>query len=409
MSDQPTEKTTRAPDACAAWLNRNVLALSFTSAFNDLHTHAMKSLLPGFMANSLHLSKSAIGLVEGVGEASAGATHWLSGWVSDRIRGRKWLAAAGYAVSLVAKLSLAIVYSFGGVLLVRLTDRLGKGIRKPPRDALLADSVSDETCGRAFGFHRAMDTGGAVLGALVAWWLLGQLGGDYRAVFLWGAIPGVIAVLSILALVRETPRRHEQGRPQDPAPGPGYLPSRFRAFLAAHGLFFLGNVSYAFFMLQAADRGTPEVTLNLLYFLWNVAYSLGAFPAGRIVDLVGGRRVLMLGYGLFAACCAGMILAPEPDMVWLWFIAYGLHRACVDTAAPAYTTALVSGRVRGTGLGLMHSLMALMALPANLVAGRLWDTAGASWTFGYALGLTSVALLVLMTVAAPRSTDASAA
>lgn len=387
MSDEPVSP----PGACEPWLTRNVLALSATSMFNDLHTHAMKSLLPAFMANTLGLSKSAIGVVEGLGEASAAATHWLSGWVSDRMRARKSLAAAGYALSLLAKLALALVTTFGGVLAVRLVDRLGKGIRKPPRDALLADSVSDDTCGRAFGFHRAMDTAGAVMGALVAWWLLAKLGGDYRAVFLWGAIPGAIAVSSILVFVREARPRAASADQDTEAPAT-CLPPRFRAFLLAHGLFFLGNVSYAFFMLQAADRGTPELTLNLLYFVWNLAYSVGAFPAGRAVDAVGGRGVLAVGYLLFGASCAGMILAPGPGLVWLWFIAYGLHRACVDTAAPAYTTALVSARVRGTALGVLHSLVALMALPANLAAGRLWDTVGAEWTFGFGLALSALAL-----------------
>jgi len=377
-----------------SWLGRNVIALSATSLLMDAHTHAVKSLLPAFMAQTLGMSKAQIGIVEGVGESSAAVSNWVSGWVSDLVRRRKPLAAAGYTISFFAKLALVLVKSFAGVLTVRLVDRLGKGVRSGPRDALLVEGIPETSRGRVFGFHRAFDQSGAVLGALVAYWLLNELAGNDRAVLAWVAIPGLLSVISILAFVKEhrgTPHADEDGEHAGHPP----FPTGFRLLVAANALFFLGNISYAFFMLRAGATGTSAANVSLLYVLMQVAYSAGAYPAGRVADVVGSRAVLGTGYVLFGASCAGMLARTNPLLMWVWFGLYGLHRACVDTAAPAYTTTLVRPSARATALGILHSFTTLMGLPANVVAGLLWDRVGAGSTFAWGLALTAAAIVVL--------------
>lgn len=407
---QPTEDSNRehpsaeAADACVrrgkaegqlGWLSRNVLALSVTSLFTDMHTHTIMALLPTFMSSVLGMSKSLIGLVEGLGTGAAGATQWLSGWVSDRMRRRKPFAVAGYGLSLAVKPLLAIAQSFGHVLFVRLTDRLGKGIRKAPRDALIADSTPAEKRGRAFGFHRAADTVGAIGGALLAYVLLRTLGGDYRMTFLWATVAGFISVGVLIAFVRDVPPgepRHGSDAVQEAA---GPFPRAFRLFLLPHSLFHLGTLSYAFLLLRAGEVGVPDATLGLLYLVYNAAYALGAFPMGGAVDVVGGRRALVAGYLLFACTSIGIVLSGSPGTMWLWFVLYGAHRACVDPAEPAYISALVGGLRRGSALGLVHSLTALTSLPANLIAGLLWDRVGSTWTFAFAAGAATLAAAIL--------------
>ena len=292
------------------------------------------------------------------------------------------------------------------MLFVRLTDRLGKGIRAAPRDALIADSVPEDKCGRAFGFHRAADTVGAIVGSLLAYLLLRALGGDYRMTFLWATIAGGLAVVAIVAFARDVPpaepAEREEGREAAPP-----LPSGFKLFLVAHTLFYLGYISYAFLLLRAAEVGVPDLTLRLLYLAYNAVYAAGAFPSGRFVDAAGGRNALVAGYLLFAVTCAGMLLGPAPALMWLWFALFGLHRGFVDPAASAYGSALTTSAQRGSALGLMHSLRSLMSLPANLVAGLLWDRVGSRWTFSVGTGAAVLAALVLMSAPTGRVTGES--
>lgn len=390
------------------WLSRNVLALSATSLLTDVHSHTILALLPTFMSDVLGMSKSLIGLVEGLGTAAAAATQWLSGWLSDRMRRRKPFAVAGYALSLAVKPLLAIAQSFGHVLFVRLTDRLGKGIRAAPRDALIADSVPGDMRGRAFGFHRAADTVGALGGSLLAYLLLYALGGDYRMTFLWATIAGALAVVAIVAFARDvTPAEREEEREGSDAPPP--LPPSFKLFLVAHSLFYVGYISYAFLLLGAAEVGVPDLTLRLLYLAYNAVYAASAFPSGRFVDAAGGRNALVAGYLLFGLTCAGMLLSPAPAMMWLWFAIFGLHRGFVDPATSAYGSALTTSAQRGSALGLMHSLRSLMSLPANLIAGLLWDRVGSTWTFTFGAGAAVLAALVLMSAPPGRAADESTA
>jgi len=372
-----------------------VLALSATSLLTDVHSHTILALLPTFMSDVLGMSKGLIGLVEGLGTAAAAATQWLSGCISDRMRRRKPFAVTGYALSLAVKPLLAIAQSFGHVLFVRLADRLGKGIRTAPRDALIADSVPDDRRGRAFGFHRTADTAGAIGGSLLAFLLMRALGGDYRMTFLWATVAGVLSVAAVILFVREVVPRAEVEVGESAGAG-GPLPRAFKLFLVAHSLFYLGNLSYAFLLLRAGEVGVPHVTLGLLYLAYNTAYALSAFPGGRFADLAGARAALIAGYLLFAATCLGMLHGGGPAMMWLWFAIYGMHRGFVDPARSAYSSSLVASARRGSALGLMHSLAALMSLPANLVAGLLWDQLGSTWPFAFGAAAAILAAGMLL-------------
>jgi MFS family permease len=393
--------------APAAGVPRNVKALGVVSLLTDASSEMVYPVLPLFLANVLGAPVTAIGVIESVAEATASFLKAGSGWLSDRVGRRRPLIALGYTISNAAKPLLALTAGWPAVLLLRFSDRFGKGVRTAPRDALIADSGSAETRGRDFGVHRALDTLGAAIGPLTAWAILTLVPEGYRTVFWVSAIPGTLAIVVVFAAVREvrarTPARAAAAGgppapPRPPAPGLGQLGRPFALFTAASAVFALGNSSDALLILRAQDVGAAPAVIPLMYFLFNVVGAALAAPLGALSDRVGRRAMLVAGFGGYALVYAGFALAQAPLAAWLLFALYGAPYAMTEGIARAHVCDLVPAEVRATAVGGYTFVLGLAALPASAAAGLLWDTVGhaAPFALGAALMASAAALLALV-------------
>lgn len=390
---------TEPTEARTTWCSRNVLALGLVSFLTDIHSEMILALLPQFMANVLGLSMGAIGAIEGIAETTASLLKVASGWYSDRIGKRKPVVLAGYAVSTATKPLLCLATMGWHVLGVRIADRIGKGVRTSARDALLADSVAPEHRGRAYGFHRGMDTAGAVVGTTLAIVLLGLLGGDYRRVFLIATAAGVLAVVTILAGVREcTPgAARKTGGAKVPVQG------SLTGFLVAHTVFSAGNFTYAFFLLRAQDAGVDPAFVPSLYLLHNVVYAGAAYPAGALLDRVGPRRAQVLAYLSHVLPCLGLAAFASPALMPLWFALYGVQLGATGACTRATAAGLIASSGRGLGMGIFHACEGGGLLIAGLVSGQVWQATGSgAFAFYYGAGLAVIAATLAARALAPR-------
>ncbi|MEA4909201.1 MAG: MFS transporter [Chloroflexi bacterium] len=407
---EPKQKPARL--AALARLPRNVWAVGLTSFFMDVSSEMVLNILPLFLANVLGVQTSIIGLIEGVAEATASLLKLFSGWLSDRLGGRKWLAVAGYGLSALSKPFFYIAGSWELVAGVRWADRVGKGIRTAPRDALVADSVTAETRGLAFGFHRAMDTAGATLGILIALlvvWLAQQnalaLGlPAFRLVVLISLAPALLAVLSLAVGVQDVA---VTGRRAAPRFSLRDLGRPFNLFLVIVSIFTLGNSSDAFLVLRAQDLGVSVPGILIMLALFNLIYALVSTPAGALSDRVGRRRLITGGWLVYALIYLGFAFAQAAWQVWLLYVVYGLYYGLAYGSATAFVADLVPESLRGTAYGTYHAVIGLLAFPASLIAGLLWQGAGSWGGFGPAApfllgGALALLAALLMVVWLPR-------
>jgi len=400
-----------------ARLPRNLWAVSLTSMFTDISSEMIFHLLPLYLSNVLGARTSVIGLIEGVSETTSSLTRILSGWLSDRMRKRKALTVLGYSISAVAKPLFLFAASWPVVLVLRFADRLGKGVRTAPRDALVADSIAPEQRGMAFGLHRAADTLGALLGLLIAAFVVYQTGaaatqlgaGTFRWVVALSIIPAVLGVVSLIAIARDpvsaapasaasTPAKHSTRVRFSP---------RFWGFIATVALFTLGNSSDAFLVLRAQERGLSVFQVMLMLVTFNLIYTLASVPAGMRSDKVGRSRVILGGWIVYALVYAGFGFARTGWQVWLLMSAYGLYYAMFEGTSKALVADLVPAEARGTAYGVYNAAIGLMALPASLVAGLLWQGLGAWPGFGAAApfwfgGALALGAVLLMALVVPR-------
>ena len=374
-------------------ISRTVVVLGIVSLLTDISSEGIYPLIPLFLVNVLHAQAVSVGLIEGIAESTASIVRIFSGWLSDVIGGRKWITTAGYALSTVSKPFLSVTTSWHQVFAIRFADRLGKGIRSAPRDALIADVTPAESRGISFGFHRAMDTVGAVTGPLIAFWLLRSMGMDYRRLFLLSAIPAVLAVVIIIFFVRERARvRTGEAPPSLSLRGFG-VP--FKKFLFVATLFSFGNSSDVFLILRAQNLGISVGKILLIYVLFNSVEATLATAAGAVSDRLGRRNVILAGYLVFAAVYAGFGFARHPAEIWVLFAFYGLYNSLTSGVQKAFATDLVSAGMRGTGLGAYHMLTGIALLPASVIAGYLWDKVNPSAPFYYGAAVALVAALML--------------
>lgn len=378
-------------------IDRNIFALGWVSFFTDLSSEMIFPILPTFLSDVLGVSKFLIGLIEGVAETTASLLRVFSGYLSDRIRRRKPIVFAGYGLSAVTKPLLALVSSWTGVLFLRFLDRVGKGVRTSPRDAMIADYSISQIRGRAFGFHRTMDNLGAVLGTLLSFLFMSYfVSNPYRKVFLISALPGIMAVVILLLFVREK-------RPSDPSLDEKRVilrvksfDRRFILFLLAASIFTFSNFSYAFFLLRAEDVGMEMRFLPLLYLLYNITYLTFSYPAGLLSDKIGRRKVISAGYLIYTLTSFGFATITGPSAMWLLFALYGIYHALVEGVSRAFVADLVSPEKRATALGIYHTTVGIVTLPAGLFAGGLWDLFGPQATFFMGAFLSLLAFLVLI-------------
>jgi MFS family permease len=381
-------------------LNPNVFFLGIVSLLTDISSEMIFTLVPLFLFNVLRTGTPVIGLIGGLSESADAVFRILSGWLSDRVGRRKPLAVLGYSLSTLAKPFMYLVSSWGGVLAIRFGDRLGKGIRTPSRDALVADSVSAQERGRGFGLHRAMDTFGAVLGLAIAALIiyLAQGGGlelnlkSYQWLVLVGVVPAVVAVGVLLFFVREK-KKAATAPHGSPRIGLAGFDSRFKLFLVVMAVFTLGNSSDFFVILRAQNLGSSVIYVVLMLVVFNIAYAVTALPAGVLSDRLGRRRVIILGWSIYALVYLGFALASELWQVWLLFAGYGLYYGVVEGVARAFVADLVPEAKRGTAYGLYHGVVGVALLPASLIAGWLWQAINPAAPFYFGAGLAFMAML----------------
>jgi MFS family permease len=387
----------RADDYTAS--PRNVRALGFVSLLTDASSEAIYPVLPLFLSNVLGAPVTVIGLIESLAEATSSITRVYSGWLSDRLGRRRPLVLLGYSLSNLVKPAFALVPTWPWVLALRVTDRLGKGIRTAPRDALIADSATAQKRGAAFGLHRALDTVGAAIGPLVAWAVLTVSPNGYRTIFLLSAIPGVAAILVVLLAVRERLPRRIAALAGGPAAPPPLclrgLGRPFAIFAAISALFALGNSSDAMLVLRAQDLGTPVALVPLMYFVFNVVAAALAAAFGRRSDRVGRRPTILAGFALYALVYAGFALATNAWAPWLLFAAYGVPYALTEGMTRAFVVDLVPESLRATALGAYTFLLGLAALPSSALAGVLWDTVSHRAPFVLSASLMGVAAVLM--------------
>ena len=385
-------------------LNPNVFFLGVVSLLTDASTEMIFTLVPLFLSNVLMAPFTIVGLIGGVSESTDAIFRILSGWFSDRVRKRKLLAVLGYSISTLAKPFMYLATSWGSVLAIKLGDRLGKGIRTSPRDALVADSVAAEERGRGFGLHRAMDTTGAVLGLAIAAVIIYLLQGGgltlslktYQWLVLIGVVPAVLSVLVLLFFVHE----------RKPSPGARQLPqirlagfsTRFKLFLFIMAVFTLGNSSDFFVILRAQNLGSSVLYVVLMLVLFNITYAVTSLPAGVLSDRLGRRRIIAVGWLIYALVYLGFALASELWQVWLLFACYGVYYGMVEGVARAFVADLVPEEKRGTAYGLYHGVVGLTLLPASLIAGWLWQAYSPAAPFFFGAALAFLAMVGIMGV-----------
>jgi len=357
---------------------RNIRMMGLVSLLTDASSEMVYPVLPLFLANVLGAPVAAIGLIESLAEATAAFMKVGSGWLSDRVGRRKPLIALGYSLSNLAKPFLALSATWPAVLALRLSDRLGKGVRTAPRDALIAESAEPGERGRAFGVHRALDTLGAAIGPFVAWAVLTLSPDAYRTVFLISAIPGTLAILVVLFAVRDTGSRKPSGAA---APSFKGFSRPLVVFTAISGVFALANSSDAMLILRAQDLGVTPAVIPLMYVVFNIVGALLSGPLGARSDRVGRRRLLIFGFAGYALVYLGFALAQSAASPWLLFALYGIPYAATEGMTRAYVCDLAGPERRGTVLGAYTFVLGLAALPSSALAGVLWDTVSHSAPF----------------------------
>jgi len=368
-------------------LPRNVWAVGLTSFFMDVSSEMVINILPLFLANVLGVQTGIIGLIEGLAETTASILKLFSGWLSDKMGGRKWLAVLGYGLSAVSKPFFYFASSWELVAGVRWADRVGKGIRTAPRDALVADSVTKETRGLAFGFHRAMDTAGAMFGiviaALVVWLAqkntLDLSKSTFQTVVLVSLLPGFLAVISLMVGARDVPVQGQRAAPKFSLLGMG---KPFLVFLVIVGIFTLGNSSDAFLVLRAQNLGITVTGILIMLAMFNLIYALVSTPAGSLSDRIGRKRLIIGGWLVYAAIYLGFAFAQAAWQVWVLYVAYGLYYGMAYGTANALVADLVPEHLRGTAYGTYNAIIGLLAFPASFIAGLLWQGVGAWQGFG---------------------------
>ncbi len=369
-----------------------------TSFFTDLSTEMVYPLVPLYLT-SLGTPPALLGLIEGLAESTASILKVFAGRFSDKLRQRKPVTIAGYSGSLFGKLLLYLSTGWVMVLAGRLVDRFGKGIRTAPRDALIADSTPAGRRGAAYGLHRAMDTLGAAAGVIVAIILVQTLPSglgrhDYQRIFLFSLIPAAVGVLALF-LIRE-----RTARPTTTLPPLTFraIPARLRWFLLVVFVFALGNSSNTFLILRAKNLGLPVAAVLAAYLLYNLIYGVVSYPAGRLADRMGRKKLLIAGYSFYGLVYLGFALAGRPALVWPLFASYGLYSALTEGLEKALVADIAPAEQRATFIGLHATLVGIGLLPASLIAGALWSLWGprAPFIFGGCLGLGAALGLALV-------------
>jgi MFS family permease len=380
-------------------LGRNVYALTAVSFLTDVSSEMIYPLLPAFLTTVLGASASFVGAIEGAAETTAALLKLASGWWSDRVRRRKPLVVIGYLIASIMRPLVALARTAGQVLVIRVSDRVGKGLRNSPRDALIADSVDASIRGRAFGFHRAGDNAGGVVGPLIAFALLDWRQVELRTVFWWAALPGALAVATIILGVRDIPKEPREA----PAPRPDMdlsvaLGGRFWAVLGAILLFTLGNSTDAFLLLRAQQLGVSVALAPILWAWLHVVKTASNTPGGILSDRFGRKPLLIAGWLLYALVYLAFGFARTSWQAWVLFGVYGVFFGLTEGSERALVADLVPLTRRGTAYGWYNLTIGIGALPASIIFGELWDRYGSPTAFHFGAALALLAALGMASI-----------
>ena len=377
-------------------ISKNVFVLGLVSFFNDVASEMIYPLVPIFLTSVLGAPVAIVGLIEGMAESTASVLTVVSGWLSDKWRKRKIFVVAGYSFSAISKILLSLAHSWPFVLLARFVDRFGKGTRTSARDALIAESSENSVRGRAFGFHRGLDTLGAVVGPLIALLAIHFLDNNFRLIFFLAFIPAFIGILLLLFFVKEKKKEansldtfHFNWRELNPS---------FKIFLLISFIFALGNSSDAFLILRAQNLGLSLTLVVLAYVLFNFTYALFSTPAGIIADKIGPKKVLLAGFLLFSGVYLFFGLTSSSLFLWFLFPVYGIYMALTEGVGKAYISNLVPQEKTGTAFGIYQTIIGLCTFFASFIAGILWTYIGVRlpFIFGSIMALISAFLFVVL-------------
>ena len=380
---------TRTPPQQSGWraMPRNVWAVSAASFFMDISSEMVINILPLFLANVLGVQTSIIGVIEGFAETTASLLKIFSGWLSDKLRARKWLAVSGYAISAIVKPLFYFATTWEMVAGARWADRVGKGIRTAPRDALVADSVDAKQRGLAFGFNRAADTAGAMLGILIALGVVwfAQAGtvalheSTFRTIVLISIAPAFLAVIALALIARDVPIKGERAMPKFAFKSLG---KPFMILMLIVCVFELGNSSDAFLVLRAQNLGMNIIGILAMLVVFNLVYTVLSIPAGALSDRIGRHGIIIGGWLMYAVVYLGFALADGAWQVFALYAVYGIYYGVAYGTTKALVADLVPENLRGTAYGTYNAVLSLVAFPASVIAGVLWQGVGAWSGFG---------------------------
>ena len=375
----------------------NIFFIGLVSFFTDVSTEMVYPIIPLYLTAVFGATPALVGVIEGIAESVASLLKVFSGYISDRFQKKKAIAASGYATSLIYKVLLIVAASWMGVLLARVIDRIGKGVRTAPRDALVAESAEKGKGGKAFGLHKTLDMLGSAVGILITWFILRGDGSniDYNNLFLVSIAPAVVG-LCMFFFIKEKSGERPLKRSERFWENRGGLDGQLKLYLLVCFLFTLGNSSNAFLLLKAKSVGFDDTAVILLYFLYNMTASLLSFPSGRLSDTVGRKKLLVSGYLVFAAVYFGFGLAINKPFMVIMFVLYGAFTAMTAGVERAYIAELSPANLKGTMLGLQSTLVGVALLPASIITGALWTSFGSvvPFVFGAFLSLTAALLLL---------------
>ncbi len=396
-------------------IKKNVFVLGFVSFFTDISSEMLYPIIPILLTAVLGAPFAVVGLIEGVAESTASILKVVSGWLSDKSGKRRPYIISGYGLSAISKPLLAFALTWHFVLAARFLDRFGKGLRSSARDALIADSTDVEYRGKAFGFHRSLDTAGAVIGPLIALVLLYYLDGNYRLMFMIAFIPAFISVVLLFLYVSEKKSKRKDGLHFKFSE----FSREFKLFILISIIFSTGNSSDAFLILRAKnifEGGLGEIpsfitaifggmaalaVVILAYVVYNITYSAVSMPAGALSDKIGRRNVIIAGFLIFSLVYLGFAIVERGYMIWILFAAYGFYIAMTDGVSKAFIVDLVDPEKKGTAIGIYYTATGILALASSTIAGLLWDRIGpyAPFLLGSIAALTAA---VMMTALLPK-------
>ncbi|MFB3884757.1 MAG: MFS transporter [Thermodesulfobacteriota bacterium] len=374
-------------------LSKNVRNLGWVSLLNDVSSEMIYPLLPLFLTQVLGAGVVLVGLIEGIAESISSFLKLFSGWLSDRFQKRKGAILFGYSLASITRPFMGLATSAYHVLILRFLDRVGKGTRTSPRDALLSQSCDENGRGKAFGFQRAMDHAGATTGPLIASILMATFTQNLRVIFYLAAIPAAFCVWVLYRGVSDVKKNHVSAAP----PLSLHLKSwdkRFKYFLLIITLFTLGNSSDAFLLLRAKDLGIGIVSIPILWSMFHLSKTVFSIPGGTLSDRIGRRKVMIIAWAIYGLVYLGFGFASNAYHIWLLFFIYGIFYGFAEGTERAWVADLVEEAKRGTAYGAYHFFLGMATLPASLLMGLLWETVGIKWAFSFGAGMALIAALL---------------